>query len=604
MPLQEETRVPPQFLPLSIARAVWKRKLWVLLVWAAVSAVTFVWVMRLPSVYRAESLVLIEGQRIPERYVPATVNDELSNRLSMLTQQIKSYVSLLETVEKFDLYREERKVMVEEEIITRMRADVDIKIVQGWSRDTFPAFTISYQGTNPALVAEVANWLTTKFYNENLKLREGQAKGTQQFLDSQLDQARLDLEQQEKVLKDFRERYHGELPAQTSALMGRLNRLELQFRGVQDSLRNAEQQKVMLANSLASAQNSLATFRELSSQEASPSQPGRPGATAGPPPSDLQRAQAVLAGLRLRYSEDHPDVARLRSQIAMMEQAAAAGKTTTEKAAAEALAAAETAASGETASGATAAGATAAGSGAESDSTAPAGAVRPSLSLATMLQEHEDRVRNIQVQTQLLTEEQTSLEKEKARILADMGDSQRRVEALPLVDQEFAKVTRDYDNSRANYHKLLNQKKEADLAFNMETLQKAERFVILDKPRVPSKPIKPKREALIGMGCLGGLALGVMLGFALELRRGVLLGEWELPEGYTVLGRVPPIKLAVAGKQERFAPPDAKRSRWPKARVTVRLRSPAKRLVVAPTILLCVLGALVATSIYTGWSPF
>jgi hypothetical protein len=221
-----------------------------------------------------------------------------------------------------------------------------------------------------------------------------------------------------------------------------------------------------------------------------------------------------------------------------------------------------------------------------------------------MLQEHEDRVRNIQVQTQLLTDEETSLQKEKARILGDMADSQRRVEALPLVDQEFAKVTRDYDNSRANYHKLLNQKKEADLAFNMETLQKAERFVILDKPRVPSKPIKPKREALIGMGCVGGLALGVLLGFALELRRGVLLGEWELPEGYTVLGRVPPIKLAVAGKQERFAPPEAKRSRWPKARVTVRLRSPAKRLVVAPTILLCVLGALVATSIYTGWSPF
>jgi polysaccharide chain length determinant protein (PEP-CTERM system associated) len=582
MPLQEETRVPPQFLPLSIARAVWKRKLWVLLVWTAVSAITFVWVMRLPSVYRAESLILIEGQRIPERYVPATVNDELSNRLSMLTQQIKSYVSLLETVEKFDLYRDERKTMVEEEIIARMRADVDIKVVQGWSRDTFPAFTISYQGTNPVLVAQVADWLTTKFYTENLKLREGQAKGTQQFLDSQLDQARVDLEEQERVLKDFRQRYHGELPAQTSALMGRLNRLELQLKGVQDSLRNAEQQKVMLANSLASAQNSLATFRELSSQGLSPAQVGRPGGGGTGPPSDLQRAQAVLAGLRLRYSEDHPDVTRIRAQIQIMEQAAAAGNAAAEKVAAEPVADAER----------------------ESEPAPAETAARPSLSLATMLQEHEDRVRNIQVQTQLLTDEETSLQKEKARILGDMADSQRRVEALPLVDQEFAKVTRDYDNSRANYHKLLNQKKEADLAFNMETLQKAERFVILDKPRVPSKPIKPKREALIGMGCVGGLALGVLLGFALELRRGVLLGEWELPEGYTVLGRVPPIRLAVAGKQERFAPPQAKRSRWPKARVTVRLRSPAKRLVVAPTILLCVLCALVATSIYTGWSPF
>jgi uncharacterized protein involved in exopolysaccharide biosynthesis len=67
---QEETRVPPQFLPLSIARAIWKRKFWVVLVWAIVSAATYVVVMRLPAVYRAQSLVLIEGQRNPERFVP------------------------------------------------------------------------------------------------------------------------------------------------------------------------------------------------------------------------------------------------------------------------------------------------------------------------------------------------------------------------------------------------------------------------------------------------------------------------------------------------------------------------------------------------------
>jgi hypothetical protein len=222
-----------------------------------------------------------------------------------------------------------------------------------------------------------------------------------------------------------------------------------------------------------------------------------------------------------------------------------------------------------------------------------------------MLQEHQDRVRNIQVQLQVLGEEQASLERDKGRILADMSETQRRVEALPLVEQEQAKVVRDYDISRENYRKLLDQKKEADLAADMETLQKAERLVVLDWPRVPSKPIKPKREMLISMGCVGGLALGLFLGFAIELCRGVFLGEWELPEGCTVLGRVPPIKLAAANKQERFAPKEVKRrSRWPKARVTLRLRSPRKRLVVAPTILLCLFGAILVTSIYAGWSPF
>jgi polysaccharide chain length determinant protein (PEP-CTERM system associated) len=575
MPLQEETRVPPQFLPLSIARAVWKRKLWVLLAWAIVSAATFVVVMRMPAIYRAESLVLIEGQRIPERYVPATIDDELSNRLSMLTQQIKSYTGLLATIEKLDLYQQERRTMLEEEVISRMRDDIDVKVVQGWSRDTFPAFTISYEGSNPVLVARVAEELTRKFRDQNLRMRGEQARGTQQFMQSQVDQARLDLEKQEGVLKEFRQRYHGELPAQTSALLGRLNRLELQLRGVQDSLRNVEQQKTILGNSMTSAENSLATFRELSNQAAAPGQGGRFTGSPGAP-SELQKAQALLAGLRMRYSDGHPDVVRLLAQVEILRQMDAQKvpvvETDSPESQPEPDAAAETA--------------------------------RPTLSMATMLQEHEDRVRNIQVQLRLLADEEAALERDKTRIVSEMADTQRRVEALPAVEQELAKVIRDYDISRDRYHRLLNQRKEADLAADMETLEKAERLVVLDQPRVPSKPIKPKRERLIAMGCVAGLALGVVLGFGIELRRGVLLGEWELPEGFTVLGRVPPVKLAVAGKQERFTPRQTKRSHWPKARVTLRLRSPRKRLVLAPTLLLCLLGALVATSIYAGWSPF
>jgi polysaccharide chain length determinant protein (PEP-CTERM system associated) len=582
MPLQEETRLPPQFLPLSIARAVWKRKLWVLLVWVGVSAATFFVVMQMPPVYRAQSLILIEGQRIPERYVPATIDDELSNRLSMLTQQTKSYTALLDIIEQFDLYKEERKTMVEEEIIAKMRNDIEVKAVQGWSRQSFPAFTISYEGSNPALVAQVTGELTRKFHNQNLKMRGDQARGTQQFLGSQVEQARLDLEKQEKLLSDFRQRYHGELPNQTSALLGKLSRLELQLRGVQDSMRSAEQQKTLLANSLASAQNSLTTFRELTSQTpASSSGPVGAPARLSQPPSELQKAEALLANLRMRYSEDHPDVMRMKAQIEMLKKVEALAQPQ------------QTVATGSEAGGEEQPQLAAA-------STPPT----PTLSLATMLQEHEDRVRNIQVQLQILAEEQASLEKDKARILADMNDTQRRVEALPLVEQELAKVIRDYDISRQNYHKLLDQKKEADLAADMETLEKAERLVVLDMPRVPSKPIKPRREMLNSMGCIGGLAFGVLLAFAIELRRGALLGEWELPEGSTVLGRVPPIKLAVAKRQERFTPKEVKRSRWPKARVTLRLRSPRKRLVVAPTILLFLLSALVATSIYAGWSPF
>ena len=100
------------------------------------------------------------------------------------------------------------------------------------------------------------------------------------------------------------------------------------------------------------------------------------------------------------------------------------------------------------------------------------------------------------------------------------------------------------------------------------------------------------------------MALGMLLGFGIELRRGVFLGEWELPEGCTVLGRVPQVKLSAAPVTEARLIP-TKRRGWSKARVKVRLRSPSRKVVLAPTILLFLLGGvLVVTSIYTDWSPF
>jgi hypothetical protein len=48
---------------------------------------------------------------------------------------------------------------------------------------------------------------------------------------------------------------------------------------------------------------------------------------------------------------------------------------------------------------------------------------------------------------------------------------------------------------------------------------------------------------LYGAGVGAGLALGFLAGFILELRRNVFLGEWELPEGTTVLARLPYIEV-------------------------------------------------------------
>lgn len=89
----------PELMPLSILRAVWKRKLLIALASFSLAAVSIVVVMLLPAIYTTRALILIEEQRIPERFVTATVNEGLDSRLNRISQQILAYDNLLRLIE-------------------------------------------------------------------------------------------------------------------------------------------------------------------------------------------------------------------------------------------------------------------------------------------------------------------------------------------------------------------------------------------------------------------------------------------------------------------------------------------------------------------------
>src|SRR4051794_19336572 len=106
---------------LSLARMFWKRKRLVLITWLAASLTGAVVVYFLPATYRADAVVLVESQRIPEQFVVSTVNAQLQDRLSALSQQILSYERMLAIIEKYKLYPSERRRHATEEIVDMLR---------------------------------------------------------------------------------------------------------------------------------------------------------------------------------------------------------------------------------------------------------------------------------------------------------------------------------------------------------------------------------------------------------------------------------------------------------------------------------------------------
>lgn len=96
----------------------------------------------------------------------------------------------------------------------------------------------------------------------------------------------------------------------------------------------------------------------------------------------------------------------------------------------------------------------------------------------------------------------------------------------------------DYGTAKMNYQSFLDKKMSAHIATDMERSQLSERFAVADPAHKPENPIKPKRLVMYLGSSLFALVLGFTLGPLLEFRQDVFLGEWEMPPGVPILGRV------------------------------------------------------------------
>jgi len=176
--------------------------------------------MALPAIYKSTSLILIEEQEIPADFVMTTVTSYAEQRIQGIKQRIMGFTRLMEIIQKFGLYPELRGKTPDEEIVEKMREDIDLapvveKIIDrrtGAKKEANIAFTLSYQGKNPAVVQQITNVLTSLYLEENLKVRVKQVEQTAEFLESEIGKLRKDLEAIEKALAVFKQNHQNELP--------------------------------------------------------------------------------------------------------------------------------------------------------------------------------------------------------------------------------------------------------------------------------------------------------------------------------------------------------------------------------------------------------
>jgi succinoglycan biosynthesis transport protein ExoP len=248
----------------------------------------------LPPRYRSSTLILVAPERLPANFVPQMTTQKTTARLQTLRQEVQSRTRLEMVARALDPYGTLGKEPLID-TIERMRDAITVSVKGN------DAFTIEFEHRDPKMAMLVADRLTSLFMDEVAGARQQQVSAAYQFIEQQLQDARQQLEQKEAALRDYKERYMGQLPEQVQANLSTLQRLQLEQQTVSDSLSKAQDTMLLLEGT----------------------SPGGAVLGGAPPADPLVEMKAALTQLRTRYTDEHPDVKSLEARIAAIEAARA-----------------------------------------------------------------------------------------------------------------------------------------------------------------------------------------------------------------------------------------------------------------------------------------
>lgn len=260
--------------------------------------------LALPSIYKSTSTILIEEQDIPADFVMTTVTSYAEQRLQSIYQRIASFSRLLDIINRFNLYPDLKKKWATEEIVEKMREDILLEPISvemvdrrtGRPTAATIAFTLSYEGEHSRTVQQVANMLTSLFLEENLQVRERQAKETSIFLESETEKVKADLTKLEAKMAAFKEAHVNELPDLLQVNMQSLNNTESNMDRLNEQLRSLKEREGYLQSQLASFPTEIEEEKRLA------------------------ELKFQLVHLKSQFSDQYPDVIKTKAEITELEK--------------------------------------------------------------------------------------------------------------------------------------------------------------------------------------------------------------------------------------------------------------------------------------------
>ena len=403
---------------------------------------SFVW----PKSYVAGTTVFIEKSSLINPLIQGVgVSSSMEDRLRNVRNGITSRNIIEKVVKKLGMDAAVKSPGQLDGLIAKIQKNLMVTVRTTGERET-DLFTIFYQADNPMVVRSVVETLVNEYIEESVKFQRTDAIAAYDFIDSQLKEYKNKLEDSDKEIRAFREKNPNMIPQSETTIMGRIenfqtSRIEAQIR-LKELLRKRD-----------SLQKQLSGEKELTVAFVT---------SEGSPESRLNRLNNQFLVLLTKYTEDYPEVIKVKIEIEELKKQIAQATATNK--------------SGDH-------------SGAETSALNP---------VYQQLREE-------------LAKTNTEIESLQGRVdelMRQQNEGRQVLGRMPKEQEEWSRLQRDRVVIQKIYDDLLQKLENARVSKNLELMDKGATMRVVDPPVTPRVPSKPDRVIFILLGMVCGVCAG------------------------------------------------------------------------------------------------
>jgi len=393
------------------------------------------------KMYRANTVVIVDAPSVANPLADKqSGSNRAQQRLSLIKQLLFNRSSVARVIRELDLDVYIKNPYQYEALIEKIQSNLRTTTRRN------NLFQLSYTGEDPKQVRDIVNTLASQYIEDSFQSKRSGSSVSTDFYNDQILYYKERLDDAENAVKVYLEENPGMVLRRPDVKLARIQ-------SMQTSLMEIRLQRKELKSRLDSLNNQLSGKEPLTGAVASDDSPS----------DRLEKLEAYLAVILLKYTDSYPEVLKVKGQISELMK----------------------------------------GIESASDTSKPKDESNP------VLKQVKGEAAKITKSLEMLTSREDEIENEILNLEASLKEA-------PGEQKDLINLKRNVNVYEGLYNTLLSKFEEMKITKALEQREEPFIFKVISPAVLPVRPVKPDRVLIILFGLFAGIGAGVALVFVWE----------------------------------------------------------------------------------------